>query len=288
MAFRHYVITCLNVGVYSHRQVRSNDRLAGDAWMDHRVRLFETFTLPGIRGQRCRNFTWLLFLDIRTPPRYKLWVESLRVPNLVPVYLTCRGLDGERIARAVVDHTEPGDYDLITTELDSDDAIHESTIGLIQQRYRPRGHTWAISFAQGVILDLAGRRAWLMDYPYHLPTLIEPRGEAGSVYRYPNDQLPAAEWELIPGAPYWLQVVHGQNVANQLKDGPSRVIRRDCPVSPSVLRAFHVNWEALGALERRPSRSDESCYDDGGSQSLRDSSICRPNSASFGSGQSSR
>ncbi len=283
MSFRHYVITCLNVGVYSHRGVRGNDELTGDAWMEHRVRLFETFTLPGIRGQRCRNFTWLLFLDIRTPPQYKLWVESLRVPNLVPLYLTCRGLDGERIARTVVDHAAPGDYDLITTELDSDDAIHENTIGLIQQRYRPRGRTWAISFAQGVILDLAGRQAWLMDYPYHLPTLIEPRVRATSVYHYPNDQLPTDEWELIPQAPYWLQVVHGQNVANRLTDGPNRVIRRDCPVPLSALGAFHVNRNALAALERRQDRSDDPPYDDG-SQSLRDSSICRANSPSFGSG----
>jgi len=283
MPFRHYVITCLNVGLYSHRRVRGGE-LTGDAWMEHRVRLFETFTLPSIRAQRCRNFTWLLLLDIRTPPRYKLWVESLRVPNLVPVYLSCRPLDSERIAQAVVDHTEPGDYDLITTELDSDDAIHEKTIGLIQQRYRPRGQTWAITFAHGVILDLAGRQAWLMNYPYHLPTLIEPRANARSVYYYPNDLLPTKEWELIRRVPYWLQVVHGQNVTNRLADGPNRMIRRDCPVPLSALAAFGVDLRAVAALETRErSRSEGPAYDDG-SQSLRDSSICRANSASFGPG----
>lgn len=248
MPFRHYVITCLNVGAYSHRMWGPGDLPPVDEWMAHRVGLFETFTLPSLRGQSCQDFTWLVFMDIRTPPRYKLWIESLRVPNLQPVYMTCRGLDNKRIAQAVIDNTEPGDYDLITTEIDSDDAIHKETIRFIQQRYRPRGHIWAISFAQGVVLDLPGHQAYLMDYPYHCPTLIEPRRAAQSVYRFGNDQLPAEEWELIPRMPYWLQVVHGQNVANKLTDGPSRVIHRDQPLPLSALTGFGVDLKTLMAL----------------------------------------
>jgi len=258
MAFRHYLITCLNVGLFSHRKWRPGTEPSPDDWMAHRVWLFETFTLPSVRGQRCRDFVWLVFLDQRTPPRYKRWIErhAIDMPRLIPVYLTCRPLDNERIAQAVIEHTEPGDYDLITTELDSDDAIHPDTIGLIQRRYRSRRHVWAISFVQGVILDLPGRRACLMDYPYHLPTLIEPRSAACSVYRYPNDQMPAQEWDLVAGQPYWLQVVHGENVANKMADGPSRVVRRDCPVPLSALSAFNVDMNAILESAARPDTAE--------------------------------
>ncbi|MBN1124025.1 MAG: hypothetical protein JXA82_03395 [Sedimentisphaerales bacterium] len=248
MAFKHYIITCLNVGIYSHRMWRPGVRLPQTEWMDHRVKLFETFTLPSVRGQSCRNFTWLVLMDHRSPPRYKLWIESFRIPNLVPVYLACRGLDNEAVAAAVMERIEPGEYDLITTEVDSDDAIHKDMVGIIQRLYRPQPHIWQVCFSRGVLLDLSRQKAFLMDYPFHVPTLIEPRPTAQSVYCWPNSELPAQTCEQVTAHPYWLQVIHSQNVANTGQDGPSRIVHHDQPVDLSKLKAFNLHLEGLAEL----------------------------------------
>ncbi|MBN1817863.1 MAG: hypothetical protein JW828_10915 [Sedimentisphaerales bacterium] len=248
MAFKHYIITCLNVGIYSHTMWRPGVRLPPAEWMEHRVRLFETFTLPSVRSQTCQNFIWLLLMDHRTPPRYKLWIESFRIPNLVAVYLTCRGLDNQAIAAAVMKQIEPGEYDLITTEVDSDDAIHKDMAGIIQRLYRPGPHIRQICFSRGILLDLNRREAFLMDYPFHVPTLIEPRASARSVYCWPNSELPAQSCERVSAHPCWIQVIHSQNVANTVENGPSRIIHRDRPIDLSTLHGFGLHPDIPRAL----------------------------------------
>ena len=243
--FRHYIITCLNVGIYSHKKWPKH-RLPVDKWMSHRMRLFTTFTLPSMINQTCQNFTWLLLMDERTPTPYKQLIDRIQMKNLQPVFLNCKGLDNKLIAAEVMANIEPGDYDLMTTEVDSDDAIHQGMVKVLQDKYQHRSNKlWQISFLYGFILDTRTKAVFSMKYAYHCPTIIEHSSTAKSVYHWPNVAIPANGIEYISNAPYWLQIIHSQNVTNDMKSTPSRKIYTDEPLSISHLSGFGLNFETI-------------------------------------------
>ncbi len=247
--FRHYLITCLNVGLYSHPADGPGNRMPVEQWMQHRMKLFTTFTLPSVVGQTCQNFTWFLCIDEKTPLEYIDILPRPGIPNLRILPLSCKALCNEPIAAEIMRHIEPGNYDLITTELDSDDAIHRDLIRTIQASYQSSGKSTLISFVHGLILDLKGCCLYPMGYAFHCPTFVEQRSMAQSVYRWPNSEIPAEKIELIPEHPYWLQVIHSLNVVNNLESQPQRTIGLDHPLPLSLLAGFHLDLNRVMNLD---------------------------------------
>jgi len=72
--FRHYILTRFNTGLYRRTEGLT---VSPDEWMEHRLRLFTSLTLPSIRGQSCQDFTWLVLMDRRTPERDIRTLESV-------------------------------------------------------------------------------------------------------------------------------------------------------------------------------------------------------------------
>jgi hypothetical protein len=72
--FRHLIMTRFNINLYGPL---SKVRLEPNAWMEHRLRLFEALTLPSIASQGCQNFTWLVAVDPGHPTcTCKRWSAS--------------------------------------------------------------------------------------------------------------------------------------------------------------------------------------------------------------------
>ena len=185
-------------------------------------------------------------MDELTPKPYKQLIDRIHMKNLRPIFLSCRGLDNKQIAAEVMANIEPGDYDLITTEVDSDDAIYRDTVKVIQDKYQHRDNElWQISFLHGLILDMRTKAVFPMKYAYHCPTIIEHSSTARSVYYWPNSEIPANCAEYILNTPYWLQVIHSQNAKNDMKSTPGREIYTDEPLSMSHLSGFGINLEAF-------------------------------------------
>ena len=243
--FRHYMITCLNVGVFSHRGGMIGTMPVVD-WMRQRMQLFITFTLPSIAAQTCKNFVWMVLVDEKTPPEYIELLRLIPLANLKLVYTDCKSLDNHAVAQVIVDNTPSGEYDLITTEIDSDDAIHAAMVGVIQRNYQHKDQMRHLIFCPGLIYNLATGELYPLEYLFHCPTVIEPRCTARSVYYWHNSQIPVPEKEVFTGQPHWLQVIHDFNVANTMEGSVARVIRRDTPVDPSVMAMFGVDHTRLG------------------------------------------
>lgn len=240
--FRHYLITAFNVGIYDPASKLYH---CADKWTEHRIKLFATFTLPSVMGQSCQNFTWLVFADKRTPQDYKNMLENIDCDNMRISYLNAPAPHNDIISNAVLDNIQPGDYDLITTELDSDDALHIDTIKQIQYWYAHRPEPWMIVFPQGLILDLPSQQLFILEYQYHVPTLIERSTNANTVSRWDNSEIPVKVKEYIFGTPYWLQIIHSRNAGNDMVSTPSRFIHNDKPIPLDQLTHFTVNAHAI-------------------------------------------
>lgn len=126
--FRHYLFTRWNLlmegqTVYNNPQVPDPTE-----WMKHRVDLFESYCLPSVLNQTCRNFQWLLAFATETPreviDRYNGYPFVKIIYQYPADYL--RSLFGKNLNN--------GDY-LITSRLDNDDTIEPAYIEKIQQQY---------------------------------------------------------------------------------------------------------------------------------------------------------
>ncbi len=243
-SFKHLILTRFNSGLYGPASMA---RLEPNAWMEHRLRLFEAFTLPSIAGQSCQNFSWRILMDPQTPDAHLQVLERLCQANMkliVPV----PGGD------AWLADTAPGPYDLLTTRLDNDDALHRDAIATLQGTYRVHreklDRPWVMVFPFGMILDLAARRGWLMEYwCNNCPTLVEDGQAPRTVWRWQHDQIPADVPRCcIKDIPYWLQVVHDQNLRNVIDSGnPLRKVHKEVPMQPNHLTPFGVDPRHLSA-----------------------------------------
>jgi hypothetical protein len=240
--FRHYLTTRFNVGIYA-RGARL--RIPPAQWMEHRWKLFAMITLPSIMEQTCQDFTWLVLMDKETPEAYIREIESFRCPNLKVIFPTT-------VKPHWLQAFEPGDYALITTRVDNDDALHRRTIETIQDAYRVenpyRPLPWTIVFPFGLILDLAKRDIWVMEYWFNnCPTLVENSGTAKTIWQWDHSNIPPQIQRCyVRDQPYWLQVVHSQNVLNEIPTTPSmKILHRDILVPLEKLTEFSIHPDSL-------------------------------------------
>jgi hypothetical protein len=240
--FKHFIVTRFNINLYAPE---AKVDLRPDEWMEHRLRLFTSFTLPSIAGQTCQDFTWLVAVDPRTPDATMRRLEDLCLANMKLVIPTPE--EDVWLAQA-----EPGEYDLLTTRIDNDDALHRETVAALRATYQEHRETqrrpWVMVFPLGLIMDLVDRQAWVMEYWFNnSPTLVEARGEAKTVWYWQHDQIPPEVVKCyIKDKPYWLQVVHTQNLRNAVEsDNPLRKVHRELAVKPEHLRQFGIDPDRL-------------------------------------------
>ena len=238
--FRHLIVTRFNTGLYSPV---SRARLRPDEWMAHRLRLFETITLPSLAEQDCQSFTWCIGIDPATPDADRQRLERLCAPQS-NIRIVVPQLEQD----AWLSDIEPGPYDLLTTRIDNDDALHHDAVATLHETYRTHAEQmsrpWVMVFPFGAILDVPSRRAWIMEYWFNnTPTAVENRDEAETIWRWQHDRIPAEVPRCyIKDKPYWLQVVHDQNIINAVDSpNPNRKVHKHIAVRPEHLTLFGVD-----------------------------------------------
>jgi hypothetical protein len=242
--FRHYITTRFNAGLYNPD---ADIRISADEWMRHRIELFTTFTLPSIMGQSCQNFTWLVLIDKQTPAAYRQALSNIRYRNMRLIYAGSKN--------SWLDAIEPGDYDLITTRIDNDDAFHKEVVETIQQNWAKQNAKrlgcWVIVFPFGFVLDLAVKEMFVMEYWFNnCPTLIERAENRQTIWRWDHSNIPAeVPKDHITDKPYWLQVIHSQNLRNRMPIGDStKIIHEELNARLEFLAYFGIDTEHLPDL----------------------------------------
>ena len=190
------------------------------AWLEERLELLRRYTLPSIAAQTGSSFTWLLLCGESTDPEVleRLREERRRLPalELVPTA-------ADRGPLQVVRERVRRDADvLITTRLDSDDAIADRYLEAVQEYagpfHRSRHERLLVAFPAGYRLDTREgsrlHRAWTPNAPFH--SLFErPRRAAPWTVRgrWGHSDLhlhcPTHQDASLRA---WLKVIHGGNI----------------------------------------------------------------------------
>lgn len=214
-------------------------------WLAKRLEVFRQICLPSVTAQTTDTFTWLLFCDEATDSEIleQLRIEECRLPNM-QVVLT----SAERTRISVVRETVDPQADvLITTRLDSDDAIADQYLAAVQdyaEQFHSSGYErLLVNFPRGYRLDVRQEqllfRDWMPNSPFHSfferPRQSPPRGVMSGghadLYRYyaANQHLSmpgknGVHWHVRLHQHYpahqdesmcaWLIGIHGTNISS--------------------------------------------------------------------------
>jgi FkbM family methyltransferase len=205
-----------------------------DDWLEHRFALFENFCLPSVLAQENKDFGWLILMDERTPER---WMERLKADlQLLPAagVLPLKFLSEADVITQIERLTSGTSIQrIVTTRLDNDDAISRDYLATISRRAAglPRkDHYYVINYRNGCQVSNAGFFAVAQSLnpflsvvsPRH-PLLTAWHAEHGAMKQF-GKVLQQGRFSQRPL--YWLQSIHGNNVANRLQRKHARIDQR--------------------------------------------------------------
>lgn len=222
----HFILTRFNVRLVFDMAERDAPKGLGldSGWLERRFALYERYCLPSVAAQTVWDFRWLVFLDERTPSRYRDRMAALAEehPFLMPVY--CREFTAGEVLRVIGEHQPQETALRITSRLDNDDMLHPRYVERMQDRARAEAAAgrdldtgFFLAFPLGCCLR--GGDAYLQRYrnnPFssYVSGPAAQRTVLDTDHRYIADMAPVVyEWR----PPMWCQVIHGENVANALR-----------------------------------------------------------------------
>lgn len=213
-------------------------------WLDYRLAFFYDVCLPSVLTQTNRDFRWLVWFDDRCDEGFRDQVDRLAAGAFEPVWT--HAPFGATLRPEVARRSQAPR--LLTTRLDSDDAIARDFVDAVQREARAAGDVdvLAIDFPVGLQLDRAGRVYADHLQSNHFVSLLEHRGP-----RLPRTVFVDAHPKLrrhaptrrVVGPPMWLEVLHGSNLSNEV---------RGVPTDPGVVAdRFDIHLRSHASVDRR-------------------------------------
>lgn len=215
-------------------------------WLDYRWEFFVQACVPSIQSQTSRDFRWLVWFDDRCPDDFREDVEELAVGAFEPIWTHTNfweDLAPQVASRSIAPW-------LLTTRLDSDDALARDFVAAVQREVRPVDRL-VIDFPRGLQVDRSG--AVYQDHlrSNHFASLLARRGdEPVTAFVAPHARLGRhTPVRRVVTEPMWLEVLHGANVSNAL-----RGTRADPRV---VADRFAVDLAYRSTVDRTTLRSEQ-------------------------------
>ena len=207
----HFVLTRFNVATPGRESPIRN----APGWLERRFELFERFCLPSMAAQVESDFRWLIFFDRDTPARFRDRISDAAAKAPInPLFVPPGDLTG--VAETVARLLDPGTRRVVTTRLDNDDAVARDYLARVRQMAASVDDGTAINFPVGLALR-DDRLFTARDESNPFVSVVEAARDLRTVWSAPHRNL-GAEWNLVQveTEPCWLQVVHGENVANRI------------------------------------------------------------------------
>ncbi|MDR0605815.1 MAG: putative rhamnosyl transferase [Bacteroidales bacterium] len=225
--YSHFLLTRFNLKLW--QQDKNGKKTHSDTWLAERFRLFETYCLPAIAAQTCKNFRWIVLFDSDTPYIYKRKIDlyKTKCEQFIPLFLRKEEASGyttflnEQIRQLVVDDSKC----IITTRLDNDDAVNVNYIAEIQRIIGNQNvkNEFCLSFSWGLQYFEKWSFAVRIKFPNnHFISLIEPNKvnyKLKNVYEIEHLKVKySCEVLNINNKDNaWLEVVHSLNASNDVK-----------------------------------------------------------------------
>lgn len=234
--YRHYILTKFNTGLYSNLDKRI--KIKPNVWMEHRLSLFEKFTLPSMMNQSCQNFSWLLSVDKQTPEKFIYRIRDFGYQSIKICF------DSFEMNINTYEHSN---FDIITTRIDNDDAFYVDFVKEIQCEYAKlvnESRPFAISFPLGYAMDLKSNQAIIFkSFKNNCPTLVCNNQNFISVRGCEHVRISSRyrTFYIKEFEPYWLLTIHSHNLCNQrIKQNRANWKKKKVKITNSILSKFGI------------------------------------------------
>jgi hypothetical protein len=210
--FQHFLITRINIDWHISKPKTREERNDPD-FLKHRLDIFEKICYPSVKAQINKNFIWLLLVDSDLPDLFRKRIEKYSLSTkIIPVYITDKETCLDSLKQVIKENFSLSNQYLITTNLDSDDAIAEDFILTIQEQFKNQNFEF-INFPFGYLYRFQDKTLYLREWltaPCH--TLIETFEDWKTVLTYPHATITQYKVSQIFMKPMWLMTSHGKNV----------------------------------------------------------------------------
>lgn len=219
---KHFLLTRFNLVLWPRNKF--GVRFDTSDWLVHRMDLFERYCAPSIAAQTCKDFEWILLMDERTPDWCRERIAKLRdsIPQISPVYVErSRSRQFPMVFCEEVRKRSRDAGRVITTYLDNDDAIAFDFVEDVHRMASQADCNTIISFVRGFQYFSDIRFATEILYPNnHFISLVEDAGSCRTVYGY-GSHISLGKVSCLKimevDTPKWSEVIHSQNVDNDVK-----------------------------------------------------------------------
>jgi hypothetical protein len=215
----HFVLTRFNIGLYA-RKKRGIDT---DAWMQDRMRLFNTYCAPSVHNQTCRNFWWYILVDLKTPNDIKSQLKThgtvIEVQWPDDAVFTENENEGywkKQFINSIENKTDLA----VMTRLDCDDAFHKDYVARIQAVLPEKPDKYIVDCNQGYIYDERSGNAYCINHGYGTPFLTycsKTSWKMQTVY-YACHHLVSIKTRkrIVMNESYhgWCMIIHNNNISN--------------------------------------------------------------------------
>jgi hypothetical protein len=229
--FLHLVLTRFNTAV---GYAPSAQRLELD-WLKARLIPFEQYCLPSITRQKGADFCWIIFLDAESPTWFKERIES--IGPIVKVIYIDGPLTDEIIASSIAAVGLVSSPYLVTTRVDSDDALADDHLARVQKAFRHQDREFLV-FPFGVqsFRDHLYNAYWPSNPFLSLIEKVYPGNRFTTVNCVRHDCVHETGLvrTIATSSPQWLQIIHSKNSLSVLRGVP----RLQSGSHPS----FDVRW----------------------------------------------
>lgn len=198
-------------------------QLPTDAWFEDRFDLFSRVTLPSISSQVDKRWAWLLLCDAATPGWVLATLRHLVRDMPAQIEVIAVPFDGVCLAAALRSRVRDGEL-LITTRLDTDDGIARrftaDVRAVASQHVNCVGDGFFINFPLGTQATLDGCIYSCVDFANPFLSFVE-RVDSSRALRgvhcakHPR-AISAGRVVQIERPPRWVQLIHRNNIANEL------------------------------------------------------------------------
>lgn len=202
---KHFVLTRLNVEIPWMNNPAWDNRA-----FERRLRMFERFCVPSMAGQANSDYEWIVFVSPLTPDVYKNRISALAARgNGIIAWI--RRYDVPEI-NAWLKQRLHGEQRVLTTRLDSDDALSFEHTALVREiaKQVTQGRTF-INWRNGLAWHKNSHFATKCSYSAFF-SVVEDSDDITTGYAYDHRTIDTKHGTIqIDRGPGWLQTLHDQN-----------------------------------------------------------------------------
>lgn len=201
------------------------------SWMEQRMKLFTTYTLPSLNSQIDKEFFAFLLCDPDTPSPYK--EQLLEIENkfsFVKIFWTKTQLSPEQYKDFLdlyKQYRKNNSNIIYASVCDNDDLIHKYYVKIAKEFYNQIKEDCNVAcYAKGIYWDIDSNQFLDSYFPTNsfftckstLDNFLNPR------YTNHHDVVVNNNSIIIPTeTPMWIQIVHGENLWNRLDRMPGEL-----------------------------------------------------------------